>query len=167
MTAIYSTLGLAGKLAAFLRYRDLLISTYMAGIFLLIIAVIGLGIIRRPKIQEIFMVIGIMAVYGLILVRMSFSPEERTHLFEYSLVATIIHEALKERKRNNQKVPAPALLAILLTAVLGWIDEGIQALIPNRVYDIVDVGFNAFAGFLAVLANLSLSWVRNKFSKKK
>ena len=39
----------------------------------------------------------------------------------------------------------------------GWLDEGIQALLPNRVDDIRDVGFNALAGLMAITARLAIS----------
>ena len=40
-------------------------------------------------------------------------------------------------------------VATLLVALAGWVDEGIQGLLPNRVYDLRDVGLNAGAGALA------------------
>ena len=46
------------------------------------------------------------------------------------------------------------------TVLLGWLDEGIQWLLPNRVYDIRDVGFNALAAVMAVGASLALSRAR-------
>ena len=52
-----------------------------------------------------------------------------------------------------------------MTALLGWIDEGIQFLLPNRVYDIIDVGFNALAGLMAVVAMLVLGWARKQGEK--
>jgi len=33
----------------------------------------------------------------------------------------------------------------VLPAFLGWLDEGIQAILPNRVYDIRDMNFNDLA----------------------
>lgn len=46
------------------------------------------------------------------------------------------------------------------TALLGWCDEGIQAILPGRVYDLRDVGINALAGFMAVTASLALARAR-------
>lgn len=54
----------------------------------------------------------------------------------------------------------PAFYAFLLTTAAGWIDEGIQYFLPNRYYDLRDVGFNATAGFLAIAAVGCLRWVR-------
>ena len=38
----------------------------------------------------------------------------------------------------------------LFVAAAGWIDEGIQALLPSRFYDLRDVAFNAAAGLMAL-----------------
>jgi hypothetical protein len=40
----------------------------------------------------------------------------------------------------------------LFVAAAGWIDEGIQALLPSRYYDLRDVAFNAAAGLMALAA---------------
>ena len=109
------------------------------------------------------MAIGIAAVYGMILVRAG--SEERSHLFEYGLVAVLIHEALSERFRLHPSILRPAIVAIAITALVGLLDESIQALIPNRGYQIADVGFNALAGFMAVAASLSLTWARRRGNK--
>ncbi|MBT3336881.1 MAG: VanZ family protein [Anaerolineae bacterium] len=165
--AIYVTLGLAGKLAQFLRDRNMLDSIYVFGFFLAVIAIIGSGLKLRLKQREIWVALGVVAVYGMVSVRLFLSPEERTHLFEYGIVATLVHQALLERLRNGRRIPSPALLAIAITALIGWFDEGIQFLLPNRIYDIRDVGFNALAGLMAVLASVILSTARNWITKKK
>ncbi len=64
--------------------------------------------------------------------------------------------------RNGRIVPAPSVLTVVATALLGLLDEGIQVLIPNRVFDIRDVGFNALAGLIAVAASVALAWVRKR-----
>ena len=76
--------------------------------------------------------------------------EERTHLFEYGIVAVLIYQALSERARNGRRVRAPAVLALVATVALGWIDEGLQALIPNRVYDNFDVVRNSVAAMIGI-----------------
>jgi hypothetical protein len=37
------------------------------------------------------------------------------------------------------------------------LDEAIQGMLPNRVFDLRDVGFNAFAGFMVVVARLAMA----------
>ena len=90
---------------------------------------------RERRLWYWSLAVGVTAVYGMAVLRMGGSPEERTHLFEYGIVAVLIYQALSERPQNGRRVPVPALLALVVTALLGWLDEGIQALLPNRVYD--------------------------------
>lgn len=84
---------------------------------------------------------------------------------EYTVVALLIYEALTERASNGRRVPVPALLAIGATALLGVLDEGIQALLPSRVFDPIDILFNALAGLMAVLASVALAWARRLGNK--
>jgi hypothetical protein len=162
VVAIYASLGPARTLAGWLRDRNLL-RLSMALALLLAVAAIAVGWARRrPSLGEIGVALGVAAVYGMVWVRVE-TLEERTHLFEYGLVAVLIYQALLERQRRGRRVPVPALLAIAATALLGWLDEGIQALLPHRVYDRRDAGVNALAGLVAIAASLALSWARQRF----
>lgn len=156
VAAIYSTLGLAGTLVDVLRARDLLDSSFMLGLLLIVATIVMQGLKTRHLGFEFAVALGVAAVYLLVFLRMGIPIAERTHLIEYGVVAVFVYEALSERASNGRRVPLPALLAVAMTGLLGWIDEGIQAILPNRVYDIQDVGFNALAGLMAVAASVAL-----------
>ena len=160
VVAIWSTLGLAGTLVEALRGRNLLDAAFFLGFVVVLAAIAADALRRRPGGREIWVGLGIAAAYGMVVVRMGIPPTERTHLFEYGLVAVLIHRALRERRRGGRRVPAPAALAVAITALVGLLDEGIQALLPNRVYDIRDVGFNALAGLMTISASLALARAR-------
>jgi len=68
------------------------------------------------------------------------------------VLALLIYEALKERKSNGGRVPVSGLLAITAAALIGLVDERIQAIIPSRVFGPVDIGFNALAASMAIAA---------------
>jgi hypothetical protein len=121
------------------------------GLILIGAAILVIGLKTRPRGAVIGLGFGVAGVYLLTFLRMA-SPEERTHLFEYCIVALLIYEAL-----------VPALLAILITALFGWVDEGIQALLTNHVFDIRDVGYNALAAVMAIAAGLYLLYGRRRF----
>lgn len=150
VAAIYSTLGLARPLAGVLRER---------GLLPIGAAILTLGLKTRPGGAEICVALGVAAVFLLLFARIAI-PEERTHLFEYGVVAVFIYEALTERAKQGRRVPVPALLAVLAASSIGLLDESIQAFLPSRAYDIRDVLFNVLAALMAVAASAALAWAR-------
>ncbi|MEK9500276.1 VanZ family protein [Gaopeijia maritima] len=161
LLGIYATLSPVQRWAAALRDRGQL-EVVTAGALLALVVVSAIAWLRtRPGRLETGVACGLGAVYVATVVRLP-EPEARSHLFEYSVVAVLILLALRERRARGERAPAPALLAVLATAGLGWLDEGIQALLPNRVYDLRDVGFNALAGAMAVAATSLMSWARGR-----
>lgn len=165
--AIWSTLALAGTLVEQLRELGLLEVSFGFGFLLVIVAIVGNALGGRPPAgREIWVVLGIVTVCAMVVVRMGVPLAERTHLFEYGLVAVLVHRALVERRLGGRGVKAPAACAMAATALLGWIDEGIQALIPNRVYDFRDVWMNALAGVMAIAASLVLNQVRRNRDRR-
>ena len=163
LIAIYATLGNAPAIAAMLRERvDLTEMMFLASLVGLV-AISILFVRRRPGRAELAVGVGIVIVYIMAWLRIGIAtPEERTHLFEYSLVAALVHEALLERRENGRRVPAPAILALIISVLLGWLDEGIQSLLPNRVYDNMDVLFNSLAATMIIGSRWILAFVRHK-----
>lgn len=159
VVAIYSTLGLARSLAGALRENGLLEASFVLGMLLIAASIVALALRKNPSGAEIGVALGVAAAYLLVLVRMA-SPEERTHLIEYGVVAALIHEALLERVSRGRSVVAPALVAVVATALVGGIDECIQAFLPSRVFDLRDILFNLLAGVMAVAARVILRRVR-------
>ena len=156
MVAIYSTLGPARTLADALRERNLLEISFVV-VLLLVVGTLAVSWVkRRPGWSEIGVVLGVALAYWMVGWRID-SWEERTHLVEYGIVAALIHMALLERVRNGRRVPMPAALTVAVTALLGTLDEVIQAMLPNRVFDVRDIGFNALAGFMVIAARLAIA----------
>ncbi len=164
VAAIYSTLGLTPTLAEELRARNLLGAAFVLGMLLVAATVVTQGLRARPGGAEIAVASGVAAAYLLVFVRMAIP--ERTHLVEYGVVAVFIHEALTERASQGRRVPVPALLAVLATALIGVLDECIQAFLPSRVFDPRDILFNVLAGVMAVAASLALAWARRQGSSR-
>lgn len=161
---IYSTLGLAQTLAEELRNRQLVSDVIWFGLWLVLAAVVVLGLKTRPGWAAVGVALGIVGVYALVMARMAL-PEERSHLVEYGVVAVLVYEALKARSAGGRHVDKPALLAVVAAAVIGATDEAIQLLLPSRVFDPRDIAFNAAAGVMAVGASVALTWTRRKVSQ--
>ncbi len=157
--AIYSTLGPARTLVDALRERNLLRVAFVLVVLLVLAAVVIQWLRRRPDWREIGVGLAVALAYGFVLLRIE-NPAERTHLFEYGIVAALVYQALLERVRHGRQVLWPAALTVAMTALLGLLDEGIQAVLPSRVFDWNDVVFNALAGFMVIAARLALDPVR-------
>ena len=167
LVAIYSTLGLARTLAVALGDSGLIgAGFFILGCLLVLAAVVTQGLKTRPSGAEIAVALGVAAAYLLVLVRMT-SLAERSHLIEYGVVAVFIHEALTERANQDRRVPAPALLAVLATALLGVLDECIQMFLPSRVFDPMDMLFNVLAAVMAVTASGALRWARRRYAGRR
>jgi len=76
-------------------------------------------------------------------------PEERIHFIQYGLMALLARRALEWHWQPWQQYVG----AFLIAAGAGWVDELIQGLLPNRVYDLRDVAINAVAALLALAAD--------------
>ena len=155
---IYSTLGLASTLADYLYHQGL-----SAAILLICMAVVGLviftqGLKVRPKGIEIGVGLALALVYLMIVFRLTIP--ERSHLIEYSVVAVLFYEALYEGVQRGRRTPVPAILAIILTTMVGAIDEWIQLFLPSRVFDWNDILFNFLAALMAVISMSLLAWAR-------
>lgn len=168
LLGIYATLGQTPAIVAALG-ADLIESAEANLVFALLALLVVIPVFfidKRLGRVEIAVGLGILAVYLLAWLRLG-SWEERTHLFEYALVAALVHEALLERRDNGRRVPAPALLALVISILLGWLDEGIQSLLPNRVFDLIDVAFNSLAATMIIGARCVVRWTRRWVRKRR
>ncbi len=165
---IYLSAFFARPLANYLRDRNLLRGAVLA-VFLVAVGVVVCRLRAVRPGWRAWVASGIVAsVYLLLLVAVPMLPEERLHFLEYGLVAVLVYEALRERRevgamqsvgsRRGWGRTSPSLLAVALTGLAGWLDEGIQALLPDRYYDLRDVAFNTVA---AVLAVGSVKWIES------
>ncbi len=168
LAAIYATLGQTPALVAALGpgLVDSAESNLVFAIIILLVAIPIFFIDKRPRRSEIAIGLGILTVYLLAWLRMG-SWEERSHLFEYALVAALIHEALLERRANGRLAPAPTLLALMLALLLGIIDEAVQHFLPNRHFELVDVLFNSLASTIIIGSRWLLARLRTWAKKRK
>lgn len=164
LVAIYASLYSVRPLAEWLRERNLLRATILALFLLVAVFILRWFLARAPGWREIAVLALLGALYLAVLwpVRM---PEERFHLLEYGLFAGLVYAALLERQRPGGPLrwsTSRAALAILLTGLAGWGDEGIQYLLPNRHYDWFDVGLNLLAAVLGVASLSALAEARRR-----
>ena len=171
LLAIYCSVPVVRPVANFLRDRNLLRMSVAITFAIAVAWILWILLSNRPGKHELLVLGGLGLVYVFVLSRLPL-PEERIHYLEYGLLAGFLYSALLERRIQRLDTSAagsglittwalgPALGAVSLNALLGWVDEGIQALIPDRHYDFRDVMMNSLAGIIAVVAIIALRQAR-------
>ncbi len=135
-----------------LRARNLL-RVSIAGLFLLAAATVAGSLIRRrapPRAWLVLVTGGV--VYAALGLEMEV-PQERLHLAEYGALAVLLRTAFAERfagRDASGRAPNLDILTVGAATAVGWLDELVQGILPNRQYDLRDVGFNALAAGLAL-----------------
>ena len=160
LVAIFSTLFLGKPLAHLLRNQDVQAAFFIVGMLLVATTIVLYGLKRKPGKIEISTLLGILAVYSLLFLRLGLP--ERSHLIEYSVLAIFIYKALVERARQRKLFIKPPILALVISFLIGVLEESVQIVMPNRVFDPQDILFNGFAVTMAIGTTLRLNWVRNR-----
>ena len=116
-----------------------------------ILGIIGLFIIlylitKRKDIRNFMWLAMLASAYAVGLNSLKLSIE-RIHFIEYGLLSLLVFRAL----RHNIGDKSIYLWSGITVFCLGFLDEGIQYLLPSRVYDTRDVIANGVAGVLGLL----------------
>ena len=155
LAAIYASLGSVRGITNWLRDNSLLRLT-VAVLFGVAAVAIVAAFARTAALRNLRS-LGVLLVcaagYALIIWPME-SIEEKIHFLEYGLVAWLALEAAPLAWGPVVRFVAVALLV----GAAGWLDEGIQGLLPTRHYDLRDVAFNAAAGVMALTTLSLLRW---------
>ena len=121
-----------------------------------VVAIVGLGgfviwqvLRRRQSFSALTWValIAIGAAYAYLLMVFAPIPAERLHLVEYGLVGFFLYRAL----RLDLKPGKAYFCSFALTVTVGFVDECIQWVLPQRYFEMKDVQLNAISGALGLL----------------
>jgi len=145
---IYSTLYIVRPICTFLKETTpfpLLINA-LCIIFLIAVLIVLWKTARAFDPFSYFILAGILLAYAYGMAAIQY-PEEKIHFIEYGILAYLIYRAVRLDKPDFTAYG----IAFLLCSILGWIDEGIQHILPNRYYQIEDVILNSVSGILGLL----------------
>ncbi len=114
---------------------------------------------RRPKtgIFGFLALAGLAVAYAYLLKHHCKFPAERLHLIEYGLLAYLLYRALRP---DFTRAVAYAL-SLLISSGFGFLDEIIQHVLPNRVFELRDVMTNLLASALGLLVVAVLARVNS------
>ena len=141
-----------------LRARNLLRFTITVLFVVCAVAVASTLVRRRAPVRAWLVVALAGALYAVLALAMEV-PQERLHLVEYGALALLIRTAIEESaeiRRLRDRVSNVDIWALGATTAIGWLDEAVQGILPNRMYDLRDVAFNALAAVLALGAAAAL-----------
>lgn len=162
VVCIDGTLGVMRDVVNALRGANLLravVAVIFAGCAALLARVLWRrGFLVRPSTWPVLG--GAIIAYALAL-QHSMTIEESLHLVEYGLVGMLARSSMPRAWTGARAW----LGAWLLAVALGWLDEGIQGLLPSRHYDLHDVMLNAAAAGIPLLAAFLLTRVANDDGK--
>jgi len=160
---ILSTLFLDRETLVEIQVSGLNVTLFLTGMVLVGLAVLSHGL-RRPGSSLIwFIVFGLMAVYAMIFFRYLVAAE-RSHLIEFSVLTLFLYEGFQKRREQNHDWIRPGWMAFATATLIGIIDESLQLLVPNRVFDWNDMVFNSMAAAFAVFSSTLFTWVKKRFS---
>jgi hypothetical protein len=158
LLAIYATLGAVRPVTNYLRDAGhLRLSVAIA--FAVAATVVFWLILRDERnrtLRTALLLLAAVAAYAAVILPMD-SPEEKIHFIEYGVVGVLATASMPRGWSGGRRFIAAALFV----ATAGWIDEGIQGLLPDRYYDLRDVAFNAAAGLMALTA-MALCFPRDR-----
>jgi len=110
----------------------------------------------RIKIGKIELLFWLVLLTTITLFVFRLGAPERSHLLEFCSLTICVHKALLERFGTHQI--RAVFLAAFICITVGLIDESLQAVLPNRVFDTEDIVFNS----LVVLTTLGVSFLLQK-----
>jgi len=144
---IYSTLYVVRPVCTFLKRTTpfpLLVNIFCIILLIAVVTVIWRKS-RALSPSSCLILTGVLSAYIYGLATIQF-PEEKIHFIEYGFLAYLVFRAVR---LDRPEITAYGIV-FLLVSILGWIDEGIQHLLPNRYYQIEDVVLNSVSGVLGL-----------------
>ncbi|RJP71368.1 MAG: hypothetical protein C4532_07540 [Candidatus Abyssobacteria bacterium SURF_17] len=125
----------------------------------IVLAGIAVGIVlhmishrQRYGILSFILLAGFGATYFFLLKYQCKFPAERLHLMEYGLLAYLTYRAFRLRFKKM----AACLLSFAFASAFGFIDEAIQYILPNRVFEFRDAFTNTIASALGILVVITV-----------
>ncbi|MFH0879667.1 MAG: VanZ family protein [Lentisphaerota bacterium] len=130
--------------------RSLFTDLVLANIVIAAGAVI-LYVVRRRTIHRglgLFWLLGVAVFFVWQTLQLRAAPEEALHFIEYGVLGFLAFHALSYRVRDSSLY----VVALCLSALVGALDEVIQWLTPERIFDYRDMRLNAMAALLVLMA---------------
>ena len=143
VAVVFATLPFARDLVIALRDTNLL-GGVITAVYGLSVAVVVYHVVFDLRASDWFAfsaVALLIAVIAALLLGLSI-PEERVHFAQYAVMALLARNAFASQWPGRTGATRAMLGALAITSSLGVVDEGVQGLLPNRVFDLRDIALN-------------------------
>lgn len=101
---------------------------------------------RRRTPAHLLLTGGICLLFVAAVYKISTVPADRFHIVEYVILSILVFRALEGRVSPHLVYPGVIACAFMV----GILDEAVQALIPNRVYDPIDILVNWLSSLFGI-----------------
>lgn len=147
---VYASLPFVRDVVVALRQQQLL-GAVVTGVYFLAAVALVYHVVFDVRLSDriAFIALVILAALAGSLVLGLAIPEERIHFVQYGLMALLARGACAW----TMKPRGAFIAALALASAAGYVDELIQGLLPDRVYDLRDVAINAVAALLALVVD--------------
>ncbi len=158
LSAIYAFLPFSGEILLSLIRTDRM--TFIVTTFYIFAAAAALWfmlIVNRIRDIAAYILMSMLALVVVYFMSGLEVPQERIHFIQYAVLTMAILWCLV----GNRFKKTRWIVAIALSSLAGYIDECIQGIVPNRYFDMRDVGLNVLAsfvgaGFFAILKSYAI-----------
>jgi hypothetical protein len=152
VAVVFGTVPLTRQVLLALRNTDLLGATVTGSYALAVASVVHYVLFNRrlPDWIAFAVVAALLCVVTVLLLGLAI-PEERVHFLQYGAMALLARNALARGTDGNAHAARNLLLGVALTSTLGLLEECLQGLVPQRVFDWRDVAMNAAAALTTLL----------------
>jgi hypothetical protein len=155
--AIFATVPFGRRITEYidLFVDDSVFTIIVVGIFAVVAFSVVRFLIRRGGVSlgSYFWLGAVAVVFCIYAYNLRENAVETLHFFEYGLLGLLIYRALCHRIRDYSVY----IIALFLGFVVGAVDEAIQWLTPQRVWDMRDILLNSVAvGLMQVAIGLGL-----------
>jgi hypothetical protein len=101
---------------------------------------------RRRSPAHLLLTGGICLLFVVVIYNISTVPADRFHIVEYVILSILVFRALDGRIPPYLVYPGVIVCAFMV----GVLDEAVQAVIPNRVYDPIDILVNWLSSLFGI-----------------
>ena len=135
------------RIEVFLRSHNLLMITVYILLALYISVLLAVMVRYAEHRIRAFLILTFYTVVYAVIILYVRGFDKKAHLIEYGILTYLIHDLVRDRFPGR----GGYLLSFIAVSMIGLVDELLQTLVPQRSFDLGDIGSNMLAAFLMLV----------------